>query len=225
MDDVKIVESGKRKTIGLQVQPSGRIVVRVPRRTPLSVVNDVLEKKRAWLEKNVRAARRREPVKKGFVEGEGFLYLGKKYPMKFVDRTDRVQQEAELYLDDYYYLDVPARDRARELFEAWYREHAKTVIDERVAWYGRFDDFEFNEVKISWAKKRWGSCTAKRNLNFNWRIVMAPLEIIDYLVVHELCHLTEANHSRRYWAEVEKILPDYQERRQWLKEHGHRLSI
>ena len=98
---------------------------------------------------------------------------------------------------------------------------AKRVIPQRVRYYADIMGLEYGRITIRMQKSRWGSCSSKGNLNFNCLLMRTPQEIVDYVVVHELCHLKEMNHSPRFWAEVEKIFPDYKERRKWLKEHGN----
>ncbi|MDO4337235.1 MAG: M48 family metallopeptidase [Eubacteriales bacterium] len=102
-------------------------------------------------------------------------------------------------------------------------DKALVLIPERVAYYAPKVGVTYGRITIRNQKSRWGSCSAKGNLNFNCLLMLAPPEVMDYVVVHELCHRKEMNHSRAFWAEVEKILPDYRIRRQWLKEEGGRL--
>lgn len=96
---------------------------------------------------------------------------------------------------------------------------AKRIIPQRVRYYAEIMGLDYGRITIRMQKSRWGSCSAKGNLNFNCLLMRTPETIIDYVVVHELCHLKEMNHSERFWAEVEKVLPDYKERRKWLKDH------
>ena len=98
---------------------------------------------------------------------------------------------------------------------------AKRIIPQRVRYYANIMGVTYGRITIRMQKSRWGSCSSKGNLNFNCLLMRTPDEIIDYVVVHELCHLKEMNHSPRFWAEVEKIFPDYKERRKWLKDHGN----
>lgn len=102
-------------------------------------------------------------------------------------------------------------------------EKAKKIIPERVAYYAALMGVHYNKITIRHQVSRWGSCSSKSNLNFNCLLVLCPLEVLDYVTVHELCHLKEMNHSRRFWAEVAKIIPDYQVKRNWLKNNGSEL--
>ena len=104
--------------------------------------------------------------------------------------------------------------------EALYREQARARISERAAWFARIMGVSYGRITIRAAKTRWGSCSAKGNLNFHWKLILMPEEVLDYVVVHELAHRKQMNHSPAFWAEVEKVLPDYRERRRWLKTWG-----
>ena len=103
------------------------------------------------------------------------------------------------------------------------RQKAGILLGERTALYAERMQVSYKRITIRDQKTRWGSCSTAGNLNFNWRLVLAPREVLDYVVVHELCHRREMNHSQAFWKEVEKILPDYRERQKWLKDNGWRL--
>lgn len=102
---------------------------------------------------------------------------------------------------------------------------AKQVIPTKVAYYARLMGVTYGRIAIRKQKSRWGSCSREGNLNFNVLLMLAPPEVLDYVVVHELCHRLEMNHSARFWAQVEKVLPKYREAREWLKENGNRLMM
>ena len=104
-----------------------------------------------------------------------------------------------------------------------YMRKAKETITKRVAYFARLMGVSYRNITIREQKTRWGSCSSEKNLNFNWKLILAPPEVLDYVVVHELCHRREMNHSQAFWKEVEKILPDYRERQKWLKDNGWRL--
>lgn len=167
-----------RRTLGLEITRDGRILVRAPYRLPDREIQSFIEKKAAWLEKQLRL---------------------------FEER----QAAAEEGLSE---------DEIRKL-----AEQALRVIPGRVAYFADFMNVSYGRVTVRCQKTRWGSCSQKGNLNFNCLLMLAPPEVLDYVVVHELCHRKEMNHSASFWAEVEKVLPDYKIRRRWLKENGGAL--
>jgi predicted metal-dependent hydrolase len=212
----------KRRTIALIIQPDGRLIVRAPLRATQKQIEQVVAHKAKWIQSKqalVSAANARF-APKTYTQGESFLYLGKSYRLEIVAAS-----KPPLRLADRFYLSRPALAKAEKLFTAWYIAQAKVVIAERVAIYACRYGYEYRQVKITRAKARWGSCSPRGNLNFSWRLVMAPMPVIDYVVVHELVHLREKNHSRRFWEGVKAILPDYAQQVQWLKVNGYRLRL
>lgn len=130
------------------------------------------------------------------------------------NQKDRMPQNA----------DVP-KDAATLALEKRYRNAAKEYIPKRVEYYHQFTGGSFNKITIRDQKTRWGSCSANGTLSFNYRLMLAPPKVLDYVVVHELCHLTHMNHSKAFWDMVASILPDYKDYRKWLKDNGHTLHV
>ena len=114
---------------------------------------------------------------------------------------------------------------ARESFTLWYKNQAYIKIKESLDFYSHLSGLKYNNFKLSNARKRWGSCSGKDDLYFSWLLIMAPPEVVDYVVVHELVHQKEKNHSKDFWKKVEGIMPDYKKHRKWLKENGHLLTL
>ena len=111
------------------------------------------------------------------------------------------------------------------IFEKWIREYARKVITDRTKFLANQFGFKFNKISIREQSTRWGSCSSEKNLNFNWKLVMATPEILDYVVIHELCHTVEMNHAKSFWNLVEKCMPSYLTHRRWLKTSGHLLKL
>ena len=120
---------------------------------------------------------------------------------------------------------TPAEARLLETYEKRYRKAARLRMEERTAFFHKITGGHYTSITIRDQKTRWGSCSSSGTLSFNYRLIFAPPAILDYVVVHELCHLTHMNHSRDFWNMVESVLPDYKDRRQWLKEHGQELNL
>ena len=217
----RIVRS-KRKTLGLIIEDDGRLTVRAPLRSGDDVIRRFVKEHEKWIlskqeQVEARAARF---APKHYVTGEEFLYLGKSYRLEIVEK-----QRPSLRFKDGFRLARTAAPRAARLFEKWYRQRALAAISERAERYAERYGFEHNGVGIGSARKQWGSCGPAGNLRFTWRLVMAPLPVIDYVVVHELVHLRFKRHGRRFWGKVKSILPDFRERREWLDENGYLLSL
>lgn len=206
----------RRKTVAIIVDEQGQLVVRAPRRLPQAQIQQFVDQ---HAERIAEQQALRRP--KRFVDGELFWYLGVQYPLAVVDRDSR----PKLYLADRFYLVKAAQSRARELFQAWYRVQAKSWLPERVDFYAGRMGLHYRKLRITSARTRWGSCSSKGDLNFTWRLLMAPPESVDYVVVHELAHLQVQNHSPDFWALVERNMPDYRLRRAWLKDRGQQLVV
>jgi predicted metal-dependent hydrolase len=212
----------KRKTISLELKQDGALIARVPLFTSRDQINGLVKSKENWIRKKQELLKSQSldaPAKK-FIPGEQYLYLGKLYTLDIVEA-----QTAPLILKDKFYLVEKSLNEAKEIFIAWYRKQAIQIINELVKRRAEENNYSYKLVRITNAKKRWGSCGLKGSLNFTWRLIMAPQEVIDYVVAHEMVHLKIMNHSKIYWNEVERIIPLYQHQKAWLKENGHRLTL
>lgn len=179
-----------RKTVAIQIDRQGRVVVRAPRRCPQPYIEAFVTEKRAWIEKKLEEIRRQEAER---------------------ERVRRQGGTASLALPQ------------NSAEEAIYRTQAAEIFARKAAYYAGRMGVTFDRITIRDQKTRWGSCSSKGNLNFNWRLVLAPVPVLDYVVVHELAHRREMNHSARFWAIVGEVMPDYQIHRKWLRDHGASL--
>lgn len=222
MDEMQIDKlfRSRRRTIGLEITHDAKLVVRAPHRVSLEYIQNVLFRKADWiLRKQIQAKERKaQNPPKRFIEGESFYYLGRTYQFKLTD-VDAINLTDCLEFPKIFISD------ARQHLIQWYRLQAYEKIKERVDYYSKITGLVYSKIKISDAAKRMGSCSAQGNLNFSWRLIMAALENIDYVVVHELIHLDERNHSRNFWEKVGAILPDYREKDSWLKQNFRRFSL
>ena len=222
----KLVRS-KRKTLSLIVETDGTLTVRAPLRMKETDMRHFIEVKSDWIKRKQASVQKEAGVPRQYVDGESFLYLGKEVPLRLVpaEGPRRGDRKPALVMDGIFKLAKSAQSRAESVFEAWYKKQARAVLTERAEFYARKFGFKVERIRISSARTRWGSCSAKGTLSFTWRLVMAPPEVIDYVVVHELCHLKELNHSKTFWAQVEAILPGYKSTRKWLKHNGAKLHL
>ncbi len=220
--EIKKVIRSKRKTISLQVSDNAALIVRAPFEVSDEIINRIILKHKNWI-KRKRAeiqTRDRNFAKKEYVNGEGLLYLGNYCRLRLVEN-----QKIPLNFENGFFLSKEYLAHAKEIFIDWYREKAYEKISERVKWYAQKRGFKYNKINITNAQKRWGSCSCRNNLNFSWRLIMAPLPVVDYVIVHELVHLDEKNHSRAFCNKVKMLITDYKKHQEWLKRNGHLLRL
>jgi len=216
----KLIRS-KRRTIALMIGSDATLVVRAPAHTPLDTIEQFVGKNTGWIKRTLARLRKRPQAKqKEFVSGEEFLFLGKSYPLEVQNDT-----QEPLDLRDGFILNEKQRSRGRAFFIEWYKKEAKKIIAARVEWWAQRFGLAYNSVNITCANRRWGSCAPNDRLNFSWRLVMAPMRVIDYVVVHELAHLPHKNHSRRFWNKVKTMYPDYKNAQTWLRENEGMLNL
>lgn len=210
----------KRKSIALEIKDDGALVVRAPFFVKDESIQKFVDQKQDWINKVYQRVRQRlaQIRPKQFSEGEKFLYLGNEYPLHIAE-----DMFGKLIFEDQFILSARYLPKAHRLFERWYKEEAFSVFTKRCRFYAERMGVHYKRLKLTSPKHRWGSCHPKGSLCFNWRLVMAPLEILDYVVVHELAHLRQPNHSSRFWAEVEKVIPHHCDAKKWLKENQFRL--
>ena len=215
----KLVRSN-RKTLSLIVETDGTLTVRAPTRMKEADIRHFIEIKADWINRKQTVAREEAVTPHRYLDGETFLYLGKKIPLRLVP-----DQRPALVMDGAFKLTKSAQPQAESVFEAWYKKQARAVLTERAEFFARKHQFSLGKIRITSARTRWGSCSAKKTLSFTWRLVMASPDVLDYVVVHELCHLRELNHSSSFWAQVESILPEYKSQLKWLKQNGAKLRL
>jgi predicted metal-dependent hydrolase len=215
----------RRKTASIYIERDGKVSVFVPEKLTTRQIEDLLESKRKWIYRNLAEWQdlNAGKVQRDYVNGEGFLYLGRSYRLKLVpDLTE------PLMLKDGYFCLLASNGSSPDAdaaFKAFYRDKGAIRIPPRVAYYRAKMDVEPRSVKVIDLKHRWASCTPGGNLNFHWKCMMAPLTVLDYIVVHELAHLIYPNHTAAFWNEVDKVMPDFQDRKEWLRANGAGMDL
>jgi len=210
----------RRRSIAIIVQADGKLVVRAPIRLSNARILEFIHSKTDWiLAQQAKIASRRTPVHK-FTSGETFLFLGEPIPLEISDNSKQ-----PLILNTSFHLRRSDQPHARDIFIKWYQQQARQVFTNRAQFFAQKYGFNFSKIRLSSARTRWGSCNSKGTLSFSWRLVMAPLEIIDYVIIHELVHLKIQNHSSTFWQKVNEFIPDHKKRRTWLKANGHMLCM
>lgn len=217
---VCVVRSARRrKTVQLRIRQQ-QIICRAPQQVTDAEILEMLEKKSDWI---TRQLQRPPTPSKRYVDGEIFHYLGQPCRLRLVQATEaRVQcQSGQLIVT------VPeiTPTQIQAALTIWYQHQARRELMIRVDHYQGQMLVSPTEILIKTYKSRWGTCYADGRISFDWRIVMAPSEVINYVVVHELCHLIYLNHSAQFWHLVQHGCPGYQAARDWLKQHANTLEV
>jgi predicted metal-dependent hydrolase len=213
---VQVRESPRARSARIVVRRDGLVEIVVPRRVSYAEIDRLLERHRTWISKRTTI-----PMQLG-LDRPGVVWRGlEPIPIELVPSVGRASarlRDARLVVGD-----VPEAD-AREAIERWYRREARRLITETVEREAARLQLTFRAIAIRDQQTRWGSCSRRGTLSFNWRLAIAPRAVREYVVVHELCHLRELNHSKAFWRLVATAMPGWEERKRWLAEHGRELQ-
>ena len=220
IDPSQIIRS-RRRTVALVITADAQLVIRAPLYTPMKFIEGFVDKKWPWITRKISEIEARPKARVNeFTDGERFLYLGESYPLALVDDADTA-----LSFDQGFRLSRLHHPSARELFTRWYRSRASTEIRRRLDLYSSSSGISYDKFDITGARTKWGSCAGRGDLRFSWRLIMAPQDVIDYVVVHELAHVERKDHSKYFWGRVSELFPCYRQSREWLRDNGHLLVL
>lgn len=216
------VKYSNRKTLNITVERDRSIIVRAPKNLSVERIQEIVESKRQWILEKLNHAQK-YPLNyspKEFVSGETLMYLGKNYQLL----VDKKEFEGVKF-NQRFTISKTNQKNANSLFKQWYMERSLFKIKPLARKYAESLGVKYNECKVSEMKYRWASCTPKNNIIFNWRIIKAPLYVVEYLIAHELVHLIENNHTAKFWHILSIQIPNYQKAKDWLKINGHLLEM
>ncbi|WP_310603779.1 M48 family metallopeptidase [Anaerosporobacter sp.] len=223
-DDLEIpyeVIRSKRKSLAIAISIGGNVTIKIPWQATKADVIRLLETKRDWIyhsyKKQVVRTRNGIEVK----EGASIPFLDKAFRLHIQHNSSKNVADIAVQ-EDIVLIETPVVDSdfIIECLETWYKKNAKHVITMRAEQYAKAMGVSYGKISIRSQKSRWGSCSSLGNLNFNWHLIMMPSNILDYVVVHELAHRIEMNHSAQFWQIVSEFCPAYKQRKAWLKEKG-----
>lgn len=217
-----VVRSPKRRKLTITVERDRRVVVCAPEGVADEKIREVVESKRQWIYEKTRHAQKYNPPLppgKELVNGESALYLGRQYRIELVQKG-----LAEIRFEQRFLVPMRLSGERKKVLRDWYKDRAKEKILPRVKKFAKDLGVEYANARIVDNRYRWGSCTTQDNIHFNWRLIKAPMIVVDYVIIHELAHLLEANHTPRFWNIVRAQTPNMDKARQWLREHGQILE-
>lgn len=220
----KVIRSNRRKTVSLSVGLDG-VTVRCPKRMSTNEIQKIVHSKSRWIrtkQLKLREINSKSP-KITFLHRSKIPYLGKYYPLmiKKTDGRDNLLLERGRFICNLTAEERSSKERlVASLYDAWLKERGSKIIAKRASLYEDKVGVKASKIIVKNQMKRWGSVGKKSQVNINWKVLQAPMRVIDYVVVHELCHLRIPNHSNSYWRLVRSVIPDYESRREWLRING-----
>lgn len=223
--DYILRRSSRRRTLTVSIE-KGRVIVRAPDRLAMSKIDAFVEGEREWILRKLGESRMRlaqEPDHK-YTQGEMFPYIGYWYALRLgtAKRTSVSMTDHELVVS---LAPGTLPEMIPEIIRKWYIARAREVFQMRAAYYSGELGLESPRISVRGQRQRWGSCSSDSRINLNWKLMTAPVGVLDYVVVHELCHIIQRDHSRKFWALLSTLIPEYRECRKWLRENGHTLGL
>ena len=223
-EDIEInVKKHKRKTLSIYIERDGSVTVLAPENLSVEEIQKVIQTKEYQIYKYLAEWKEMNESKiaRTLVNGQSYLYLGRNYRLEIINELSKPL----MLKQGYFLLQEKGKLKAREYFINFYKEKGLNKIKEKIEKYQEWMGVSCNKIRIIDLKNRWGSCSNDGNLNFHWKCAMAPLDVLTYIVVHEMAHLKHKRHSQAFWNEVDKVLPNYQNQIEWLKQNGASLDI
>lgn len=224
------IEKRKRKTISIQINTNGDVKVVTPINVNREYISDIVLRKGKWiLETREKVLKKLDTkVIRKIKDGSTFLFLGKEYPLHLIYDYSLKHIEVSLNENEGRFVikaNTEDEEKIKKSLEKWYRAKTMEIVLEKIKKYqDKFKD-KVTEVKVKEQKRRWASCTYKNAILFNWRCSMAREDVVEYIVVHEMCHFDYKNHSKDFWDRVAEIIPDYKEKHEYLRKNGMNFYI
>ena len=228
----EIKRGNRKKTVAIHVNPTATVTVLAPRRLNEERIRAIVQRKARWILEKQEFLKRNEHLSspKGFVSGESFPYLGRQYRLKIIRSNNGAGGICKL-INGRFQVEVEGglgaeeeKGSVRKALTVWYLRHAGEKVKERIDQLAKQLGKYPQRIEIKDQKRRWGSCSRSGVIRLNWKIIMTPISILDYVIVHELCHLVHPHHSPQFWNKVQSILPDHKKRRDLLRQHSLRID-
>ncbi len=224
--EIQIERTNRKRTIALQVK-NNKLIIKTPRSVSKKTLVDLIKRKQHWINQRAILNFEEQNLKnRELIDNDKFYFRGEEYRLSLIlGRKEAVKIEGGLLLVSYVDDKSIGRDTIKRLLEDWYLKESIKILKVRTEELAQQMRVQPYGIIVKNYKSKWGSCTANNKISYNWRIIMAPDYIIDYLIVHELSHIIEPNHSKNFWYHVGHYCKDFQKKRKWLRENGHKLVL
>lgn len=216
----KIIRTSRR-TLSLTISKDGELIVRAPRRLSLDYIFKFIQQKERWIENKQRAVKESMSFNYNIINYNSFLVLGKAYDKKELNNIKKV----ELTNNELVVPKTEERQKQLRIIERFYIKLAEKILFERMEYFASLMKLNYESVKIVRSRSKWGSCDAKGNIKLNYKVIMLKPRVVDYIIIHELSHLIEMNHSKEFYRVVETVMPDWREQRLQIKQQNFLLQL
>ena len=214
----QIIRSNRR-TLSLSINENSDLIVRAPHRVSYDEIQKFIFEKSAWIDNQKRLIKAHLRDNLNYSSTSKYLYLGSLYPVKIDNNSIKpISFNGQMFT-----ITKNNRETISLLIKSWYKKRFMEIALPRLSYFSDKYNLKVNQVRVKEQKTLWGSCSSKNNINLNYLLIMAPMKVIDYVIVHELVHTIHKNHSAKFWLKVETIMPNYKEARYWLKDNGYKL--
>lgn len=222
----------RRKTSSISISPEGNVIVSVPPWVSPKSIETLVGERASWIKKALsRFSSNQKPKTKLYSDGEKHLYFGEEYPLSIsavtgiaTARLQFLYNRFQAMVPSHHSLARQSEDIKEAMFR-WYLDNGKRIITEKVNYFAKLLNVSYNRIVLKKVSSIWGSCSSKNNLNFNRKLIMAPHHVVDYVVIHEVCHLIHRHHRKSFWDLVKSFDPEYRSHIRWLKQNHHLLTI
>ncbi|MDB4230042.1 M48 family metallopeptidase [Paracoccaceae bacterium] len=225
---LEIIRANRSKSVTIKIEDEN-IKVIVPENLSDKRIEDLIKKRSTRIKQKIKIYNETvRPKPKEYVNGESFTYMGRNYRLKIILKKEKEVKLKDGYLNTYINKTVSKNnmeETVKKSLENWYQIKALEKLTEKTKRYASILGVTPKSVTVKEYKSRWGSCSSDGDISFNWRIIIAPHQIVDYIVVHELCHILEHNHSPKYWRHIKNVIPNHKECREWLKLNSAALVV
>lgn len=210
-----------RRSLCLSISKDGKLIVHAPRRLSVNEIYKYIKEKEKWIISKQKEIETKLAINKEIISYKEFLFLGKKYSLKIVNGLKKIELSDDCIL-------IPSNienDCILQKVKLWYIKHAKKILFERLEYFANLMQLDYASIKLCNNKTRWGSCDSKRNIKLNYRLIMLPHKAVDFVLIHELAHIIEFNHSKQFYKIISKVMPSYKLQQKILKEYDYVLSL
>ncbi len=231
---LKLVRSRRRKrTIAFAIEPPATLRITAPMRADVKTLRHMVENRMGWITQRLAGirARNNSSAPTEFIDGKNISYLGHDYRLSVTHDEDRPQgclvrpRRIIVNIHDDKLCGEDLQQEVRLEILLGLKKRAREKIQKRADFWAEKMGVCYKRLSLSNPQRRWGSCSAQNIIRINWRLIIAPLSVLDYVIVHELCHVAHKNHGKKFWQEVESVMPDYQQRRKELRQTGHYFAL